>query len=48
VPLIVPLAAVMVALPAATPAARPDDEFMVATAVLELLQLNVAEIGLLF
>jgi len=48
VPLIPSLVAVMVVLPGATPVARPDDEFMVATAVLELLQLNVAEIGLLF
>ena len=50
VPLIVPLAAVMVTgPPAATPVARPD-EFTDATAVLELVQVNVGwgDIGLPF
>jgi len=51
VPLIAPLAARMVTgPPAATPVARPD-VLTVATAVLELLQVNVVgwgDIGLLF
>jgi len=48
VPLIPALVAVMVVLPAATPVASPDNESMLATVVLELLQANVAEIGSLF